>query len=151
VLTLGFVATSQQRVPIPGLARTREGCFVETTPAMAGVGAIAGLVFGGTNVGVQLVAYLKSCELRHSLFVGVVALVFLGLNGVRVAAAGVLGLYPDTTTLGLSALAAIPAVTGVIIGQRLRERLAVGRRRALVFGLLAVVGVRLVLGGLGVA
>jgi uncharacterized membrane protein YfcA len=149
LLTLGFVTTSQQLVTIPWLDRVREGCFVETAPAMAGLGAVSGLVFGGTNVGVQLIAYLKSCELRHGLFVGVVALVFLGLNAVRVVAAGTLGLYTDLATVGLSAAASIPAVVGVAVGQRLRERITTVRRRMLVLGLLTVVGTRLVLGGVG--
>jgi uncharacterized membrane protein YfcA len=97
------------------------------------------------------VAYLRSCDLSHGLFVGVVALVFLGLNGVRVAIAGVLGLYPSLALVGVSVAAAVPAVAGVTVGQRLRDRVAERTRRAVVLGLLAAVGLRLVLGGLGVA
>jgi hypothetical protein len=73
LVTLGFVLSAQDLLSLPG---------VETVPAMAGVGAVSGLLFGGTNVGVQLIAYLKSCDLSHGLFVSVVAMVFLGLNGV---------------------------------------------------------------------
>jgi uncharacterized membrane protein YfcA len=116
VLTLAFVLTAQNTLALPGLDRAKEGCFVESTPAMVGLGAISGVVFGGTNVGVQLIAYVRSCDLSHGLFVGVVALVFLGLNGVRVGAAGLLGLYPSLTVVGLSVAAAVPAVLGVIAG-----------------------------------
>ena len=151
VLTLGFVLTAQDAVPVPGLDRAKAGCFVESTPAMVGVGAVSGLVFGGTNVGVQLIAYVRSCNLSHGLFVGVVALVFLGLNAVRVGAAGVLGLYPDLTTVGLSAVAALPAVLGVTVGQRLRGHVTAQARRRAVFTLLALIGVRLLLGGLDIA
>ena len=150
VLTLGFIATSQDAVEIPGLDRAKAGCFVETPLAMAGVGGVSGLLFGGTNVGVQLIAYLRSCDLSHGLFVGVAATIFLGLNAVRVVAAGALGLYPDLTTAGLSVAAAVPAVVGVAVGRRFRTRVTEGRRRLFVLGLLAVVGVRLVLGGLGI-
>jgi len=150
-VTLGFVATAQELVPVPGLRETKDRCFVERPAAMAGVGGVSGLLFGGTNVGVQLVAYLRSCDLSHGLFVGVVALVFLGLNGVRVAIAGVLGLYPSLALVGVSVAAAVPAVAGVTVGQRLRDRVAERTRRAVVLGLLAAVGLRLVLGGLGVA
>lgn len=94
LVSLGFVASAQKRVRVPGLDRTRERCFVETTPAMVGVGGVSGVLFGGTNVGVQLVAYVRSCDLSHATFVGVVALLFLGLNATRVGAAGLLGLYP---------------------------------------------------------
>jgi len=151
VVSLAFVLSAQEAVPIPGLARAREGCFVETGPAMIGVGAVSGLLFGGTNVGVQLIAYLRSCELPHGVFVGVVAMVFLGLNGVRIGAAGALGLYPNALFLAGSAAAAVPAVAGVAVGKRLRSRIDERARRGVVLALLTVIGIRLVLGGLGVA
>jgi hypothetical protein len=148
LLTLGFVATQQSVVDLPGRTTVEATCFVESVPAMAGVGAVSGLLFGGTNVGVQLIAYLRSCELSHGTFVGVVALVFLGLNAVRVGAAGILGLYPDRTILLLSLAAVVPAVVGVAVGKRLRTLVNERWRRWVVLGLLTVVGVRLVLGGL---
>jgi hypothetical protein len=151
LVTLAFVATAQRAVTVPSLAATRDRCFVETRPAMMGVGAVSGLLFGGTNVGVQVVAYLRSCDLSHGLFVGVVAMVFLGLNGVRVAAAGALGLYPGLDVVAASAVAAVPAVAGVAVGKRLRFRASEARRRAVVLGLQTVIGVRLLLAGAGVA
>ncbi|WP_153554900.1 sulfite exporter TauE/SafE family protein [Halomicrobium sp. LC1Hm] len=151
VVTLGFVATAQRAVPIPWFDRLKAGCFVETPLAMVAIGGVSGVLFGGTNVGVQLIAYLRSRDLSHELFVGVAAMIFLGLNAVRVGAAGALGLYPDLTTVALSVAAAVPAVAGVAVGRRLRVRIPEQARRRFVLGLLAVVGVRLVLGGLGIA
>ena len=151
VVSLAFVAGAQETVPIPGLERAKSGCFVESTPAMAGVGAVSGMLFGGTNVGVQLIAYLRSCDLSHGLFVGVVALVFLGLNGVRVGIAGALGLYPSVTVAFASVLAVAPAVAGVAVGKRLRSTVGPDHRRAVVLLLLTAIGIRLVLGGLGIA
>jgi uncharacterized membrane protein YfcA len=142
VVSLAFVASAQQIIPIPGLDRAKEGCFVESTSGMIGVGAVSGLLFGGTNVGVQLIAYLRSCDLSHGVFVGVVAMVFLGLNGVRIGAAGALGLYPST---------AIAVASGIAVGKRLRTTIGERQRRAGVLGLLTLIGVRLVLGGLGIA
>lgn len=150
LLTLGYVALTQPVVPVPGLASTRETCFVERPAAMVGVGAISGVIFGATNVGVQLVAYLRSCDLRHGLFVGVVAVVFLGLNAVRVGLAGLLGLYPSLAVVGLSLGAALPALLGARLGARLRPGIATEHREWLVLALLGLVGARLVLGGLGV-
>jgi uncharacterized membrane protein YfcA len=150
LLALAFVLNAQQAVPVPGLERAKDGCFVESTPAMIGVGGGSGLLFGGTNVGVQLIAYLRSCDLSHGLFVGVVAMVFLGLNGVRVVAAAALGLYPDAPVFLASVGATLPAVAGVAVGKRLRHRVGDRDRRTVVLGLLTVIGVRLVLGGLGV-
>ena len=151
LLSLGFVASQQRVVTVPGLTRAKAGCFVETLPAMVGVGFVSGLVFGGTNVGVQLVAYLRSRDLSHGLFVGVAAAVFLGINAVRVVAAGALGLYPDAATVAASLAAAVPAVVGVAAGSRLRARVSERARRGLVFGLLTVVGFRLLAAGAGVA
>ncbi|WP_135665628.1 sulfite exporter TauE/SafE family protein [Halorhabdus rudnickae] len=151
MVSLGFVISTQEIIPIPGLDRAKEGCFVESTAGMLGVGAVSGLLFGGTNVGVQLVAYLRSCNLSHGLFVGVVAMVFLGLNGIRIGAAGALGLYPSLGLAVASFVAVLPAVAGVAVGKRLRTVVNERGRRVVVLTLLTVIGTRLVLGGLGVA
>ncbi|QSG15262.1 TSUP family transporter [Halapricum desulfuricans] len=150
-VSLAFVASAQRVVPVPGLDRAKEGCFVESTAGMIGVGAVSGLLFGGTNVGVQLIAYLRSCDLSHGVFVGVVAMVFLGLNAVRIGAAGALGLYPSLAIALASAVAVLPAVAGVAVGKRLRTRIGERQRRAGVLGLLTLIGIRLILGGLGIA
>jgi len=63
----------------------------------------------------------------------------------------VLGLYPSLTVVGLSVLASVPAVGGVAIGSRLRGRVTTPVRRRVVLGLLTVIGLRLLVGGLGVA
>jgi uncharacterized membrane protein YfcA len=150
VVSLAFVLTVQERIPIPGLDRAKEGCFVESNAGMIGVGGVSGLLFGGTNVGVQLVAYVRSCDLSHGLFVGVVALVFLGLNGIRVGVAGLMGFYPSVTVLVASAGAAAPAVFGVAVGGRFRERVSERARRAMVLSLLIVIGFQLIRTGLGI-
>jgi uncharacterized membrane protein YfcA len=149
LLTLGFVATAQRRIPLPEWSSGGIGTFAQTRVGMLGVGGISGLLFGGTNVGVQLIAYLRSFDLSHGLFVGVVALVFLGLNGIRVGVAGLLGLYPSRILLLESVVAAVPAVVGVAVGKRLRVTASERARRLVVLTLLTVVGVRLVGGGLG--
>jgi uncharacterized membrane protein YfcA len=150
VLTLAFVATSQRVVPLPALASVGGGEVGRSSAGMAGVGAVSGLLFGGTNVGVQLIAYLRSFDLSHGLFVGVVALVFLGLNGIRIGVAGALGLYPSPAVAGASVVAAVPAAAGVAVGKRLRATVSEQARRAVVLGLLTVVGIRLVTSGLGI-
>lgn len=149
ILTLGFVATAQQRLPLPDWSAGAAGTFARTRVGMVGVGGVSGLLFGGTNVGVQLIAYLRSFDLSHGVFVGVVALVFLGLNGLRVGIAGLFGLYPSQGLLVASIVAAVPAVIGVAVGKRLRVIASERARRLVVLGLLTAVGVRLVGGGVG--
>ena len=151
ILSLGFVLVAQRRVPLPAWLTLGDSEVGQTPLAMAVVGGVSGLLFGGTNVGVQLIAYLRSFDLSHGLFVGVVALVFLGLNGIRVAIAAAFGLYPSAAVAGASLVAVVPAVAGVAVGKRLRSAVGERPRRALVLGLLTLVGVRLVTGGLGIA
>jgi len=150
LLTLGFVASQQTVVPLPSIGTDGEPTLAGRG-SMIAIGGVSGLLFGATNVGVQLVAYLKSQQLSHTLFVGVVAMVFVGINAIRVGAAGVLGLYPTLAVFGLSVLTVIPAVAGVAVGSRLRSRVGTRLRRWFVLGLLTVIGVRLLLGGLGIA
>ena len=149
LITLGFVASQQRAVPLPRVGTG--GSTLDGRPAQIAIGSVSGVLFGATNVGVQLVAYLRSRDLSHSLFVGVVALVFLGINALRVGVAGFLGLYPTLTVFRLSVLASVPAVVGVVIGSRLRGRVSAPVRRRVVLGLLTVIGVRLLLGGLEIA
>jgi uncharacterized membrane protein YfcA len=75
----------------------------------------------------------------------VIASVFLGINAVRVVAAGALGLYPDLSTVAVS------AVAGAAVGARLRDRVGERLRRGVVLGLLTVIGLRLSAAGLGLA
>ena len=150
LVSLGFVATSQRVCSLPSPPVASDSELAETPLVMAAVGAVSGVLFGATNVGVQLVAYVQSFDLSHGLFVGVVALVFVGINGLRVVAAGALGLYPDLGLAAASVAAAVPAVAGVAVGKGLRERVSERLRRAVVLGLLTVIGVRLMLGGAGI-
>lgn len=149
LLTLGYVALSQDRVPVPGAGTVERAGFTERPAAKVGLGLVSGLVFGATNVGVQVIAYLDSLSLDRSTFVGVVAMIFLGISTVRVGAAATLGLYGSTAMIAHSALAVGPGLVGVAVGRRLRPRIS---ERILTVGtrlLLSVIGVRLTAAGLG--
>jgi len=148
VLALATVGVLQQRVPLPGRAEIRDRCVAESRVGMAAVGLGSGLIFGATNVGVQLVTYLKSCDLEHRLFVGVVALVFVGVNALRSGVALVVGLYPSPTVALGSAALAVPAVAGAALGRRLRGYVAERWRRWTVLAILILIGGRLVSAGL---
>jgi hypothetical protein len=149
IFTLLYVGTSQDRVPIPGQDRFTDWCFVEHRAFQVGVGAVSGFVFGASNVGVQVVAYLDSLNLDRSVFVGVLALILVGISAIRVALAFVLGLYGAGPLLVLSAAAALVGLGGVALGARLRRVTGARVQRVAVFGLLTIIGVRLVATGLG--
>jgi len=115
-------------------------------------GLVSGAVFGATNAAVQVVAYLDSLDLDRSTFVGVLAMILVGISALRLAVAWGLGLFATGTgtaagLLALSALAAVPGVVGVAAGQRLRRRLPERHVTAGAFLLLAVIGVKLLSDG----
>jgi len=151
LFTLVYVATSQNRFEIPGLDRFTRWCFVERTAFKVGVGAVSGFIFGATNVGVQVVAYLDALDLDRDVFIGVLALILVGISAIRVGLAFTLGLYGTGPLLALSAGAALVGLGGVEVGARLRRVVAAQRQRAAVFLLLTVIGLRLMAKGLGLA
>lgn len=149
LLTLGYVALSQDRVAVPGAGAVERAGFTERPAAKVGLGLVSGLVFGATNVGVQVIAYLDSLSLDRSTFVGVVAMVFLGISTVRVGAAAALGLYGSFDVVAYSVLAVGPGLAGVAVGKRVRPRIS---ERILTAGthlLLSAIGLRLTAAGMG--
>lgn len=148
VFTLLYVLFSQDRVRVPGIARLTGWCFDERPVRMAGIGAVSGVVFGASNVAVQVVAFLDSRSLDRSTFVGVLAIILVGVSVVRIGAAFTLGLYGTSGLLGISVLAALPSLLGVAIGRRVRGAIPERYRTVGVFALLTVIGVRLTLTGL---
>jgi uncharacterized membrane protein YfcA len=147
LLTLGYVATNQPHVPVPLIAGIRRRCFTGHVAAKAGLGFVSGFVFGASNVGVQIVAYLDSLDLDRGTFVGVLASVLLGVGVVRIAVAGALGLYDGSPLLSLSVGGVIPGLVGVSAGRRVRRRVPERWRTAGVYALLVVVGAKLAHGG----
>lgn len=143
VLTLVYVAFSQEYVRVPGEAYLEDRCFRPSTGWKFVIGATSGFVFGASNVGVQMVAYLNSLELDRRTFIGVLAMILVGVGGVRVALAIGLGLYGSTDVLAASAVAAIPGLAGVSAGRRVRRYVPVRYQEGAVFVLLVVIGVKL--------
>lgn len=147
VFTLGYVGVKQPWLPVPGERWFRTRCFRETSAMKVGVGFVSGIVFGASNVGVQVVAYLQSLDLDRRTFVGVVAMLFLGIGLVRVVAAFALGLYSGQGVLGLSLAAAVPGLLGVSVGRSIRSAVHPRIQQVGVFGLLTIIGLKLVSAG----
>ena len=149
VVTLAYVGSKQGIFAVPGTARFRKVCFTEGAVMKATLGFVSGLLFGATNVSVQVVEYLDSLELDRSTFVGVLSMVLVGLSTARVGFAWLLGLYGSVGLLAVSVVAAVPGIAGVHLGSGVRRRLP--DRLCEVTGafLLSVVGVWLVVVGAG--
>lgn len=150
VIVLAYVLTAQETIRIPGVAAVRDRCFTVGRVGRLAFGVASGLVFGATNVGVQVVAYLESQNLDRAIFVGVLSGIFLGISAVRIVAAGILGLLPDLGAAGLSVAAAVPGLAGGALGRRLRPSVPERVRSRIVLALLTLVGLRLALQGVGV-
>lgn len=143
LLTAAYVAGKQPYVTLPGRSAFEARCFRQSTRWKVGLGFVSGVVFGASNIGVQIVAYLDALELDRSTFVGVLAMILVGVSVVRVAAAWLLGLYDAPGALPLSVLGILPGLVGVATGRRLRPRIPPRYQTAGTLLLLAVIAVRL--------
>lgn len=149
VLTTIYVGVKQPWVTLPGETVVADWCFTDGYLAKAMLGFVSGIVFGATNIAVQVVAYLDSLDLDHATFVGVLAMVLVGIAGLRVGLAAGFGLYSGGDTLAQSVIAILPGLAGVSLGSRLRASIPESIQLVGILGLLAVIGVRLTLAGLG--
>jgi uncharacterized membrane protein YfcA len=150
VFTLGYVAFTQDTVPVPGKGHVTSNYFEQHPNAQLGIGFGSGLIFGASNVGVSMVAYLDSLDLGRSIFVGMLALIFLGISSIRVGAAWVLDLYGTGALVWLSIGAALVGLVGVESGQRIRHLLPDRYIDELVLVLLTIIGIRLISSSIGI-
>ena len=148
--TLGYVAFTQDTVPIPGKGHVTSNYFEQHPNAQLGIGFGSGLIFGASNIGVSMVAYLDSLDLQRSIFVGVLALIFLGISSIRVGAAWVLDFYGSGALLWLSVGATLVGLVGVESGQRIRHLLPDQYIDEFVLVLLVVIGIRLIVTSIGI-
>jgi uncharacterized membrane protein YfcA len=114
------------------------------------IGATTGLITGATGVFViPAVPYLQALNLERKDLIQA-----LGLSFTVSTIALAVGLYghgafaASAAPLGLSLLALIPALAGMIAGQHVRERMSVETFRRVFFAGLLLLGVYLVLEGL---
>jgi hypothetical protein len=152
VFTLSYVALTQDRVRLPGMGWVRDRCLRPGATAKVAVGLVSGVVFGASNVAVQVVAYLDSLDLDRSTFVGVLAMILVGISALRLGLAWSLGLFATGDTGGvalvaLSGVAAVPGLVGVTVGQRLRRRLDDHQVTLGALALLTLIGAKLTLDG----
>ena len=150
VFTLGYVAFTQDTVPVPGKRHVTSNYFERHPNAQLGIGFGSGLIFGASNVGVSMVAYLDSLDLQRSIFVGVLALIFLGISSIRVGAAWAFDLYGTGALVWLSVGAALVGLVGVESGRRVRHLLPDRYIDEFVLVLLAIIGIRLISTSVGV-
>jgi len=146
--TLLYVLVKQPWIQLPGEQAVADYCFTTGTVAKVGLGLVSGVVFGLSNVAVQVVAYLDSLSLDRSTFVGVLAMILVGVSSLRVGLAWQFGLYGSGDLLLYSLLASAPGIVGVAVGKRIRTWAPESYQQAGVLVLLTSIGVRLLSKGL---
>ncbi len=139
---LGFVALTLASPALRVAPRHR-------VPAGLATGLVSGVVGGiTTSPGPIFVMYVVALALprpTHMAALGAVMALFGGLVAVSYAVAGIV--RAEHLTLG--ALAILPALAGMALGDRMGRALPVPRFRQLVLGLLGVLGVSLIARSLG--
>ncbi|MDY6765258.1 MAG: sulfite exporter TauE/SafE family protein [Halobacteria archaeon] len=151
IFVLGYVLFKQERFLLPGKERLKSICFTPSNASKVGFGFVSGAVFGASNIGIQIVAYLDSLSLDRSTFVGVLAMILVGVSTIRVGLAWALGLYGSGSLLPLSVIATFPGLVGVSVGTRVRNLLPQRYYETGVLILLVIVGVRLTyVGGINI-
>jgi len=114
-----------------------------------GVGILAGMLNGVSTVnGPPLIMYLVALGLRKENFVGSYGLIALAGSVPLVLSYIGVGLM-GTTEFGASALALVPVLTGVFVGERLRKRIDADLFRKVLLIVLIVLGMNLIRRALG--
>lgn len=148
LVTFAYVLTAQPYRELPRLTRLGDRLFRPGTRTKFWVGLASGVVFGASNIAVQVVAYLDRLDLDRATFVGVLAMVLVGISTVRVGAAWTLGLYGSGSLLALSAVTVVPGLVGVFAGGYVRPGIPERYQTAATMGLLVVIAGRLTVAGL---
>ncbi|MFB6241896.1 MAG: sulfite exporter TauE/SafE family protein [Candidatus Nanosalina sp.] len=141
LLALSF-ATSRIPALEPHFGKIRSFCFRAWEPV---IGFFSGIVYGASNVGVLIVAYLKSRDLGRDKFVGVLAVAILGISVYRILLAHVTGIYTGTDMIVLSLILGLPALLSVKIGEMLSQRLPETLLERSSVLLIAAIGAKLLL------
>lgn len=141
-VTLGYVVVKQPWIQLPsGWFET--WCLHSGVLPQGSLGLISGVVFGASNIGVQIVMYVDALSLERSKYVAMLSLIMVGVSSVRVGTALFLGLYDGSLMLALSAMAGIPGLLGVSTGSSLRRRIPESYLTVGILLLLTLIGIRL--------
>ena len=139
VVTLAFAA-SQTNLNLLG-DKLKDKCFRRSNYAQAPLGMLSGLIFGSTNVGIQIVAYLRSMDLREGKFIGLLALVMIPVSVLRVPL--FLGSSLSLRLLAFSVASAPIGILSAKIGYKAREHIESRYTHYFALSLLIIISINL--------
>ena len=122
--------------------RLRKICFKSWEPV---IGTSSGIIYGASNIGVPIVAYLRSQNLSHEKFTGTLAAIILLLSVYRIFLAELTGIYSGNEKILLSLILAIPAAASAKTGQILANNISTEKLEKLSLILIFVIGLKLLL------
>ena len=120
VLTLIFALSRTGRFDLH-FERMKKRCFRKSIEVQLSLGLLSGLIFGSTNIGVQIVSYLKSMEMERRKFVGLLALIMVPISGLRIP------LVLDVSNFSLLGYSLLITPLGLIfarIGERAADKIS---------------------------
>ena len=106
-------------------------------------GIVSGLAFGGSNVGLLYVTYLKEIGVYQRTFAGLLSIIILGGTLLRASVSAATGLYTPGL-LSISVVAMFFAVVFSEAGSRLSQKLPEKICRNLALILILVAGLRII-------
>lgn len=124
------------------IGRLKKKCFRKSTRVQIPLGVISGIIFGVTNVGVQVVAYLKSMELPNRKFVGLLALIMIPISGLRIPL--ILAQGSSLKLVAYSILAVPLGIASASLGSNLAEKISEKHIEHFTIILLILISVNLV-------
>lgn len=140
VLTFLFALSRTERFS-GGIERLQRKCFRRSGKVQIPLGVVSGIIFGGTNIGVQIVAYLKTMDIPNRKFVGLLALVMIPVSALRLPL--VLG-QGSAELVTYSVLVAPLGMISASLGSRVAEKLSETGIRYLTVSLLLLISLNLV-------
>lgn len=119
IITFVFALSRTEKFSF-SIEKLKKKCFRRSATIQGPLGVLSGIIFGGTNVGVQIVAYLKAMELSNRKFVGLLALIMIPVSGLRIPL--ILNQIDSLELIGYSILAAPLGMAAAWVGSKMAER-----------------------------
>lgn len=142
VLAVIYVYFKQDLFYRPGSHISK--CISVKWYSQIGIGALSGLVFGASNIGLMFVSYLDRLEVDRKTFAGLVSTLIFSATVIRASMSTYTGLFTSELLI-ISLLASVIGVFGVKIFSQLRSTLPKEHVNSLTLSLILVAGLRIIL------
>ena len=141
VLTFVFALSRTGRFSL-GIEKLQRKCFRRSGKVQIPLGVASGIIFGGTNIGVQVVAYLKTMDMPNRKFVGLLALVMIPVSALRLPL--VINQAGAAELIAYSVLVAPLSIISAYLGRKIAKYISEPRIEQITVSLLFLIAANLV-------